>query len=75
MHPVKRFRPIASGAVPENLARAAAIGNRNGASYSESVRDARGDSVALVHAPGADVTSNDAHGGTPNVRVVAQSRH
>ncbi len=26
VHPVKRFRPIPSGAVPENLARAAAIG-------------------------------------------------
>jgi 4-hydroxybenzoate polyprenyltransferase len=26
IHPVKRFRPIASGAVPENLARAAAVG-------------------------------------------------
>ena len=26
IHPVKRFRPLASGAVPENLARAAAIG-------------------------------------------------
>jgi decaprenyl-phosphate phosphoribosyltransferase len=26
VHPVKRFRPIASGAVPENLARAMAIG-------------------------------------------------